>query len=164
MKIMSSVLALTLALVFVLSGCLGADPDPSVNGDGLGDGGLDASAGNETGNQTTSEVLNANTSWLVGISGCISLVIFVAVYDLEDIDFGSVNIPGEARGGQFNATLTSTVPAVDWGIAFWAGEDLADAFFSMEDTLSGTVPSDADWAQFISCGGVDLSADFTVIA
>jgi hypothetical protein len=141
----------------LFSGCLGSE-EGSLPETGSQEG---QELTNVTGNQSAEELISTNVAWATGVTGCLTVALHLVVYDLEGTDHGALTVPSDAHGGNFEAHLTSTAPPVEWGIAFWSGEDLAEAFYSMEDTLNGTVPN-SDMAVFFSCGGADLDVHISV--
>lgn len=156
-------LMLMLVTALVASGCIAADDPPT---DASGDTGEDTGIeGNITGNTTSGEILSTDLAWTLGATGCLTAGgLVVMLPDLDGVDFASVGVPAEAHGADFNATLTSAAPPVEWGVAFWEGDALADIHYSMGEEIDGSVPDGSDTAQLFSCGGAELSATFTVTA
>lgn len=113
-------------------------------------------------NATGGIIQQETLAWTVGVSGCTAPATLLFVEATAGVDHAMTTIAAAAQGQPFTASFNATVPAVEMGVTFWAGEEFLDAVAGADPQLTGTVADSADAAIFYSCGGVEVSVDFVV--
>lgn len=156
------VLVFLMACALLGAGCIGLDEpqDPTeTGGEGPGgDGGPQA-----PGNTSTQTILETTLTWEAGTAGCTTIGgLYFFADAAQGIDHDQTPIPQEGQGKSFNATISSDAPFVEWGVTFWNGEDLAEAYTGSDDTLNGTVSDPSDTAILWSCAGAQIEVAFAV--
>ncbi len=152
-------LVLGLIAPLVIAGCITGDGPDEVMEQGGPKDGVDPGSDNET----SALILEADLGWTTGTAGCTTLGgLYLFADAAQGIDHDATPIKQEAHGEGFNATITSTHPIMEWGAAFWDGEELADTFATSDDALDGTVPDPSDTVIFWSCGGAEVEVTLTV--